>query len=467
MKNKLVLAILAIAAIALIILGVRARRTRGTSNLAEYETVPVRRETILATVNTTGSVNPKEQVSLNFLSGGLLAELKVRAGQEVKAGEELAKLDTRQLELSAVQAEATLRLNEARLAQTKAGSSAADIASAEAAVASAQAAYDSAKKKLNLRSDQLSVVEADLKKAELALHDAQAAYDLVAYRAEIGMLPQSGALQRATIDYERALANYRLQVATIDDTAFKSAAAQLAQAKAQLDRLVRAPTPEDLAVAEAQVAQARAALEQAELRIADAILTAPFSGSVLATNGQTGELVGAAVPIVVLADVTSYHVNASIDETDIGQVQVGQDATITLDAFPDATLRGRVTRVEPLGQVTQGVVSYAVQVEILSQEVALRPTMTAMVDIVVNRKEGVLVVPNRALKRDNSGRLYVETLQGQEVQQRFVTAGLSNELVTEIVSGVAEGDEVVVNAPRRNVLEQVGGGGFGFGGTSR
>lgn len=465
MKNKLVWAILAIAAIGLVLLGLRVRRARTTSNLAEYETVLVRRETILATVNTTGSISPKEQVSLTFSSGGLLAELKVRPGQEVKAGEELARLDARQLELSVTQAEATLRLNEARLAQTKAGSSAADIASAEAAVASAEAAYASAKTKLNLRSDQLSVVEADLKKAELALRDAQATYDIVAYRPDIGMLPQSAALQRATIDYERALANYKLQVATIDDTAFKSAAAQLAQAKAQLDRLVRAPTPEDLAVADAQVAQARAALEQAKLRLEDATLTAPFAGNVLATNGRAGELVGAAVPVVVLADVTSYHVKASIDETDISQVQVGQDATITLDAFPDVTLPGRVTRVEPLGQVTQGVVSYAVQVEILSQEVALRPTMTAMVDIVVNRKEGVLVVPNRALKRDSRSRAFVEVVQGTEVQQRFVTAGLSNELVTEIVSGVQEGDEVVVSAPRANVLEQFGGGGFSLGGN--
>jgi len=465
MKNKRVWAILAIAAIVVTILGMRTHRARGTPNLGEYETVPVRRETILATVNTTGSVNPKEQVSLNFSSGGLLAELQVRAGQEVKAGEELARLDTRQLELSVVQAEATLRLNEARLAQTKAGSSAADIASAEAAVASAEAAYASAKTKLNLRSDQLSVVEADLRKAELALRDAQAAYDLVAYRPDIGMLPQSAALQRATIDYERALANYRVQIASIDDTAFRSAAAQLAQAKAQLDRLVRAPTPEDLAVAEAQVAQARAALEQAKLRLADAILTAPFSGSVLATNGQAGELVGAAVPIVVLADTTSYHVKVNVDEIDIGQVQVGQDATITFDAFPDVTLRGRVMRVQLLGQVTQGVVSYPVQVEILSQDVALRPNMTAMVDIVVNRKEDVLVVPNRALRRDNRGRTFVETLQGTVVQQLFVTTGLSNGSVTEIVSGVQEGDEVVVSAPRANVLEQFGGGGFSLGGS--
>jgi len=197
-------------------------------------------------------------------------------------------------------------------------------------------------------------------------------------------------------------------------------------------------------------------LEQAKLRLADATLVAPFDGTVLATSGRAGEWVGSAAPVVVLADLGSYYVDTSIDETDIGRVQVGQDVAITLDAFPDATLRGKVVRVEPLGKVTQGVVSYDVRVEVLSREVLLRPTMTAMVDIVIDRKEGILVVPNRAIKRDTRGRRYVEILTDEKVEERTVTVGLSNELVTEISEGVTEGEEVVVNAPRENVLSQFG-----------
>jgi len=463
MKKKLVIAIAVIAVVVIALVILRNQRAQRLASLAEYETVPVRRDTIVATVNASGTVNPKEQINLTFPSGGLLAQMDVQAGQRVEAGQELAKLDTRQLALSVAQAEATVQINEARLGQTRAGSSLADIASAQAAVASAQAAYDSAKRKLDLRSDQFSIVEADLKRAELALQDAQAAYDLVAHRPDIGVLPQAAALERATLDYQRALANYNLQVAAIDDTAFKGAAAQLAQAKAQLDRLKRAPTSEELAIAEAQVMQAKVALEQAKLHLDDAILTAPFAGTVLATNAQAGEFIGAAVPVVILADLNGYYVDTSIDETDIGRVQMGQDAAIALDAFPDVELHGRVTRIEPLGQITQGVVSYDVRVEVLSTELPLRPNMTAIVDIVVNRKEGVLVVPNRAVKRDNRGRIYVEILEEGEAKQRFVTTGLSNELVTEIVSGVDDRDQVVVSAPRENVLEQFGGG-FPFGG---
>jgi len=463
MKKKLVIGIAVVTVVVIALAILRSQRAQRLASVAEYETVPVRRDTIVATVNASGIVNPEEQINLTFPSGGLLAQIHVQVGQRVEAGQELAKLDTRQLTLSVAQAEATVQINEARLEQIRAGSSLADIASAQAAVASAQAAYDSAKRKLDLRSDQLSLVEADLKRAELALQDAQAAYDLVAHRSDIGMLPQAAALERATLDYQRALASYNLQVAAIDDTAFKGAAAQLAQAKAQLDRLERAPTSEELAIAEAQVLQAKVALEQARLRLDDAILTAPFAGTVLATNAQAGELIGAAVPVVILADLNGYYVDTSIDETDIGRVQMGQDAVIALDAFPDVELRGRVTRIEPLGQITQGVVSYDVRVQVLSAELPLRPNMTAIVDIVVDRKEGVLVVPNRAVKRDNRGRIYVEILEEGEAKQRFVTTGLSNELVTEIVSGVDDRDQVVVSAPRENVLEQFGGG-FPFGG---
>jgi HlyD family secretion protein len=455
--KKTILAIAAVLVVALVLLGLlRGWRARRAASGLQYETVAVRLDTIVATVNTSGSVSPKQQVNMTFSSAGLLERLLVEPGQTVRAGDELAGLDTRQLELGVTQAEATLQINEARLAQTRAGSSEADIASAEAAVASAEASYDSARKKLNLRSDQLTVAEIDLKRAELALRDAQAAYDLVAWRPEIGMLPQSGALQRATLDYQRAQANYNLQVAAIDDAAFKGAAAQVAQAKAQLDRLNKAPVSEELAIAEAQVKQAQAALEQAELRVADATLVAPFDGTVLATSGRAGELVGSAVPVVVLADLGSYYVDTSIDETDIGLVQVGQDVAITIDAFPDATLRGKVVRVEPLGKVTQGVVSYDMRVEVLSQEVLLRPNMTAMVDVVIDRKEGILVVPNRAIKRDTRGRRYVEILTDGKVEERTVTVGLSNELVTEISQGLVEGEEVVVNAPRQNVLSQFG-----------
>jgi HlyD family secretion protein len=456
--------LLVLVLVALVVL--RTLRQRRAAAAQTYETVAVSRDTLLATVSSTGTVMPKEKLTLVFPSGGMLAAMRVELGQKVEAGQELARLDTRQLDLSVVQAEATLKINNARLAQAKTGASAADLAAAQAALDNAQGLYDAAKRKLGLKDEQLSVAEADLKRTELALQDAQRAYDLVAWRPEIGMLPQSGALQKATLDYQRALANYKLQVAAIDDTSFRSAASQLAQVKAQLDKLQRSPTPEEVAIAEAQVEQSQAALDAAKLRVADAILLAPFSGTVVSVGPQAGELVSAATPIVVLADLEHYYIDASIDETDIGSLQVGQDVSITLDAFPDITLAGKVTQIDPLGSVAQGVVTYGVKIEVTLDEGVLRPSMTATVDIVVAKKDNALVVPNRAVRRGTAGRYQVEVVQAGKAETRPVTIGLSNETFTEIVEGVSEGEEVVVSTQQTSLLQRFGGG-FLFGGGSR
>lgn len=469
MKKKTVVILIAVVAVVIVGLGVLRRlRLRGNEATADYETVAVRRDAIVATVNSSGSVVPGEQLPLVFPSGGLLAQVHVQAGQQVTAGEELARLDTGQLELSVAQAEATLNINEARLEQARAGPDPADIAAASAAVESAQASFDrllagptaedleSAKLNVEAARNQLWAAQAQRDSTKGNPLTPQASIDA----AEAQVLVAEINVQQAILAQEKLTE----QPSEADVALARS---QLAQAEAQLQKLQQMPTEEDLAIAEAQVEQARAALEQAKLRLADAVLVAPFSGTVASVGAQVGELVGAATPVIILADLDYYYVDASIDETDIGSVQVGQDAEISLDAFPDTRLSGKVTRIDPLGRVAQGVVSYDVEIEVLSAEVALRPNMTAIVDIVVARKEGVLVVPNRAVKRDSGGRYYVEVISEGEVKRRLVTTGLSNELVTEIVTGLGEGEEAVVSAPRPSILEEVGGGPFGFGGSGR
>lgn len=461
-----IIAIVLVAAVAYF--GWRTVRQRSAQQASTVETVAVRSDTILATVTASGTVLPSRSLNLVFPSGGVLASLSVRAGQHVNKGEELAKLDTKQLELTVAQAEATLKINQARLAQTKAGATAADLAAAQAAVESAQGAYEAAKKKTGLKGDQLALAESDLKRTELALQDAQAAYDRVSWRADIGMLPQASALQRATLDYSRAQANYRLQVAAVDDTAFRTAAAQLAQAKAQLERLQQSPTAEELAIAEAQVAQSQASLEAAQLRVTDASLAAPFTATVVSTGADVGEAVSAATPVVILADLDSFYVEASIDESDIGRIQEGQDVTVVLDAFPDTSLRGRVSQLDPLGKVTQGVVTYWARIDVLSNDVALRPNLTATVDIVVERKVDVMLVPNRAVKRGSAGRYTVDVWNGKAIDVRHVTIGLSNDTMTEIVSGLEVGEEIVVSNNSTGLLQQLGQRqGMFFGGGSR
>ena len=435
--------------------------------ITDYQTVAARRGTIVATVNSSGSVLAEDEVTLLFPSPGILAETKVQTGDKVESGQELARLDTRQLEWSVVQAEAALKSAEAQLAQIKTGPTSADIGAAEAAVESAQENLDrllsgptandleSAKLNVDAAKNQLWSAQAQRDSVKGNPLSSQAAID----SAEAQVLLSELNVRQAILAQEKL--NERPS-----DADLALARSQLAQAKAQLDKLQRTPTVEELAIAEAQVEQARAALEQAKLRLADAILLAPFPGTVVSIGANAGEFVAAGIPVIVLADLERYYVDARVDETDIGRVEVGQDATIVLDAFPDTSLGGKVARIDPLGAVAQGVVSYAVRIEVRSSDIALRPNMTAITDIVVERKEGVLVVPNRAIRRDNAGRFYVEIVSNGEVQRRSVTTGLSSELMTEVLTGLREGEEVVVSAPRRNILEEVGGP-FGFGGQGQ
>ncbi len=465
-KTLIVLLMVAIVLTAGVVAYRYWRQRTAAAAVGQVDTVAVRRDTILATVSASGSMAPAERRNLGFAASGILARLNVQQGDTVQAGQELARLDTRQSQLNVDQAVANLAISEARLAQTQAGAQPADIAAAEAAVASAQAAYDSAKNKLNLQDRQLTIAEADLKRSELTLQEAQSAYDRIAWRPDVGMLPQSGALERATLDYQRATANYQLQIGNIDDTAFMGAATQLAQAKAQLEKVRRSPTPEDIAIAQAQVQQAQASVDQAKLRLDDGIITAPFAGIVLSIGPQVGEMVSMNASVIVLGDLDRFYLDANVDETDVSRVRVGQDALITSDSFAELGLQGKVTRVDLLGKVAQGVVSYGVRIEIQASEAMLLPGMTAFADITVARKEDALIVPNRAIRRDSRGNYYVEVAAGGVLAQRTVTTGLGNEQFTEILEGVREGEEVVVSSANRNILQQFGGGAF-FGGTSR
>lgn len=454
MRRVIAIVVALVVVIGLIFAAWRALPSRGVASDSGIETVPVERSSIMAAVSATGSIVAKAQVTLNFKSAGRVAEVRVEKGDLVEAGEVLAKLEAADLELQVAQAEAALAMNEAKLEQTKAGATASELAAAEANLASARADYE--KIKAGPTQEEIIMAKADLERAEAALKQAQAAYDNVAWSPDIAALPQSVALEQATTDYQRALANYNLTVGHPTESELESAEAQLAQAQSQLDKLRNSPTAEELAIAQAQVDQARASLAEAKLRLAEATIVAPFAGTVASVGGEVGELVSSATPMIVLVDLSRFHIDVSIDETDIGQVQVGQPVSITLDAFPGQGLSGQVTRIDPLGTVTQGVVNYVVTIDIAPTDVPLKPDMTANADIVVAKKEGVLVVPNRAIRRDREGK-YVEVLVNGQPQRVYITTGLSDGKFTEVVAGLEEGAPVITSAPRRDIFEEMGG----------
>ena len=461
LKSIVITIIVLLTAVALVYFGSQIMGSTQANAAEGIQTVVVERGTLRASVDATGSVASETRLELSFKSAsGRVAEIMVEEGDQVKAGEALAKLETADLEQALIQAQASLSISEAQLAQTEDGASAEDLASARAALESALADYEEVK--AGPSQEDITVAKADMEKARIALEKARADYDKISWQAGLGATTQASTLQQASIDYERARAQYELTVDRPTDSELKQAEAQIAQARATLADLEEKPTPEDLVIARAQVTQARSALAQAQLNLEEATLVAPFAGTVADVNIEVGQMVNSNTSVIVLTDLTSYDVDLYVDETEIGQVRVGQPVVITPDAFPDEEIEGEVTAIKSIGTVSGGIVTYEVRVEIAPTEVSIKPDMTTSATVVVEEKENVLLIPNRAIRREGDVE-YVEVLAGTEVRRVAIATGASNDAVTEVTAGLEQGDLVVTNVVRgaefQGPMGMFGGGG--------
>ena len=302
-----------------------------------------------------------------------------------------------------------------------------------------------------------------MEKAAIAVQKAQAEYDEVAWVPGVSALPQSAALQQASIDYERAKANYQQIAQPPTESELKSAWAQVVQAQTNLDKLRKNPEPEEIAIAQAQVDQAQAQLEEAQLKLEKAVITAPLEGVVASLGAEVGEMVSSGTPMVVLVDISKFHIDVEIDEIDISQIAMGQEVLITLDALPDEEITGHVEAIAPTASsVDGGVVSYVVTVAIEPTDAFLRPGMSANTTITTARNDNALLVPNRYIQIDReSGKMYVERLEEDGLTSRVeIQTGMRSEFDSEVVAGLEEGDTIVLRSlSGRERLQRTFGGG--------
>ncbi|MGE5262073.1 MAG: efflux RND transporter periplasmic adaptor subunit [Acidobacteriota bacterium] len=423
------------------------------TSASNSEIVSVRRGTLIATVSATGAVSPLRLAELAFSANGPLTRLDVKQGDRVKAGQILATLDTRTLDYQLAQAEANLAAAQAKADQLK-NPSPADLVAAQASVASAEAAL--AQLKTPAQND-LIIAKSDVDKAKAALDRAQAEYDRIggASNPMIGMLPQSLSLQQASLDYQKAIAAYNSKVSP-NDSQLKQGLSNAEQARATLARLTN-PNSNDVKAALANVDQARAARDLARAQLDNAILRAPFDGVVTHVDFDLGSFAPAGRTILGVADTAQLRVKLNIDETDIARVSIGQSVNVDLDAYPDSTLNAQVTDVAASATTTQGVVNYVVTITLDPGSVPVKIGMTANANIVVAKKDNALLVPNRAIRASNSKRFVTVQKHDTQAQEVEVKLGLANEQETEIVSGVNEGDQILIASTQQNNL----GGPFG------
>ena len=267
--------------------------------------------------------------------------------------------------------------------------------------------------------------------------------------------------QSALISYQKVINSYEKLKAGPETDEIASAEDRVEESEAQLQKLKETPDPVDVQMGQNSIEQRISALNAAKSRLVDANETlndytvrAPLDGIVAALPAKVGVDAGASIATIVTAQKIA---TISLNEVDVAKVKVGQKATLTFDAIENLTISGEVAQVNPVGTVSQGVVSYGVQIAFDSQDDRIRSGMSVSATIITQIKRDVLAVPNSAVKTLN-GQSYVEIIDSlansaasstglipsTETPRRIqVETGLSTDTMTEITSGLAEGEHVI------------------------
>jgi HlyD family secretion protein len=202
------------------------------------------------------------------------------------------------------------------------------------------------------------------------------------------------------------------------------------------------------------VAQAKAALDNANENLEYATISSPINGEVLSRDVEVGDAVSSilvlgsqATQVMTLGDTSEVYVRGKVDEADIGKVFLGQPARIVVESFKDKTFQGKVTRIAPLGQEKDNVTTFEVRVSIQNPGGELRANMSANAEIILEEKKNVLLVPEGAILFDKNKNASVEVPDPKADTGRkklAIELGISNGVKAEVLSGANPGQKVIL-----------------------
>jgi RND family efflux transporter MFP subunit len=391
-------------------------------------------------------------------------------GETVHSGQVLALLDPSSLGASLLGAEADLIAAQQALDDLLEGASEQQIAQAVMALAqarddvrAAEYKWNSQQQGMRANSDTIRGAEARLTLAEANVDQAEAAYDAVSGRSSDDPVRATALtnLVAARADRDSALRNVNwytghpteIQQAILDSE-LSVAQANLLQAEQDLADLNAGPDSEAVRSAEARLRAAQAVVDQARL-------ISPIDGTVMSVNHSVGDSVVPGEVEIVVADLSSLHIDTSVDELDVGEVVIGQSVEITLDALPDLVLMGSVAGIDLAPEIGTTSTQYPVRVELESLDDLVRVGMTAGLSILVADEEDVVLIPNWALGFDpETGEVIVFVGDGENRERRVLVLGLRNDTVSEVLSGLEPGEIISATIEER----QRGNGGLFFGG---
>jgi HlyD family secretion protein len=354
----------------------------------------VSRGDLARSVVATGKIEPLVKVEVKSKASGIVEKILADYGDHVKAGQVLVELDKEQLR--------------ARVAEARA-----NLQAAQAAVESAQATYE--RNKVDAEGPDLPFL-------------------------------------KSTVERNRKLAAEGVVSASTLDDADK--AYQLALNKQMSAQRYLAVSRAEIARSKAQVAQMQAALDSAEEDLSNSTIVSPMDGLVLSRDVEVGDAVSSililgsqATLVMTLGDVSEVYVKGKVDEADISKVYMGQRSRIVVESLKDKKFEGKVTKISPMGVEKDNVTTFEVKVSIQNPTGELKANMTANAEIILEEKHDVLQLPEAAVIYDKDRNTFVETpAPGVKTgkQKLPVKLGISNGVKTELISGLKEGQQVIL-----------------------
>jgi len=383
-----------IGVLVLAIAGGLIAATRGGTKIDPSKLAKVEKGDLAKSVVATGKITPITKVEIKSKASGIVKRLYVDAGDRVKKGQLLAELDKEEIQARVAQARAQLEASEASSNGTRAD---------------------------------LDRAKVDAEGPDVPL--LKRAYERAQGMAKEGVVSAS-ALDDAQKNYELALNKQNVSKA------------QLSVLKAKIGQ------------AQAQVAQDHANLKQLEEQLNYTTVTAPIDSIVLSRDVEVGDAVSSilvlgssATLVMTLGDTSEVYVKGKVDESDIGKVYLGQPARIKVESFKDKSFSGKVTKISPMGVEKDNVTTFEVRVSINNPGGELKANMTANAEVILEEHKAVLQIPEGAILYDKDKKASVEVpdAKGKEGKRKVaVNIGISNGAKTELLSGLKEGEEVVL-----------------------
>jgi HlyD family secretion protein len=368
--------------------------SRTPANIEPEKLAKAERTDLARSVVATGKIQPVTKVEIKSKASGIILKLPVNVGDYVRQGQVICELDQNDL---------LPRLRQAQAAEGV----------AKAAVASAQSDYE--RTKVDAAGPDLPFLKKEMDRTRGIFAEGLAAQSTV---------------DEATKNYE--MARNRQQSATVNLSVAKAA----------------------IAKAEAGLEQARAVVSQAEEDLRNATIVSPIDSVVLSRDREIGDAVSSiltmgsgATLIMTLGDLSEVYVKGKVDESDIGKVYLGQPARITVESFKDQKFPGKVTKISPMGVEKDNVTTFEVRVSISNESRKLRAEMTANAEVLLEERHGVIAIPEGALiyKKDKSTEVEIPDATVEKGRRRVaVVTGISNGSKVQIVQGVVEGQQVIL-----------------------